>query len=89
MANINVRTDDQLKEAALKIFKELGIDMSTAINIFLSQVVLRQAIPFDLSIPIHKDDKKTTLMSLFGSINDPTFNIDDTPTFERPRERML
>lgn len=88
MANINVRTDAKLKEDALKVFRALGMDMSTAINVFLSQVVQRQAIPFELSLLAQPKDKKSTLLSLFGSIDDPTFSIPDAVSFESPREKL-
>jgi DNA-damage-inducible protein J len=54
-ANINIRTDSELKTNAQSVLAELGLDMSTAINIFLKQIVNRQAIPFE----IKKADKKT------------------------------
>lgn len=46
---ITVRTDTELKADAQKALAELGMDMSTAINVFLRQVVRRQAIPFEIS----------------------------------------
>lgn len=46
---ITVRTDTELKAEAQKVLAELGMDMSTAINVFLRQVVRRQAIPFEIS----------------------------------------
>jgi DNA-damage-inducible protein J len=49
--NINVRTDSELKAKAQSILTDLGIDMSTAINIFLNQVVYKKAIPFEVSKP--------------------------------------
>ena len=47
--NINVRTDSELKKQAQEIFDDLGLDMSTAINVFLRQVVRQEAIPFEIS----------------------------------------
>ena len=47
--NINIRTDSNLKIKAQSVLNDLGIDMSTAINVFLSQVVYKQAIPFEIS----------------------------------------
>ena len=47
--NINIRTDSELKSKAQAVLSDLGFDMSTAINVFLNQVVYRQAIPFDIS----------------------------------------
>ena len=47
--NINIRTDSELKTKAQSILADLGFDMSTAINVFLNQVVYKQAIPFEIS----------------------------------------
>ncbi|MCL2800955.1 MAG: type II toxin-antitoxin system RelB/DinJ family antitoxin [Treponema sp.] len=49
--NINIRTDSELKAKAQSVLTDLGLDMSTAINVFLNQIVYRQAIPFDISKP--------------------------------------
>ena len=47
--NINIRTDSELKTKAQTVLTDLGLDMSTAINVFLNQVVHKQAIPFEIS----------------------------------------
>lgn len=48
MANstISIRVNENLKEQAQELFKDWGLDMSTAVNIFLSQTVREQRIPF-------------------------------------------
>jgi DNA-damage-inducible protein J len=46
---INVRTDSDIKSQAQKIFEELGLDMTTAINLFLSQTVRERDLPSVLS----------------------------------------
>ena len=53
-ANINIRTDSELKAKSQMIFSDLGLDMSTAINVFLNQVVYKQAIPFEIKKPVKK-----------------------------------
>lgn len=45
---VNVRVDSDLKSNAEKIFEEIGISTSIAINLFLKQVVNRDGIPFKL-----------------------------------------
>jgi DNA-damage-inducible protein J len=50
MTNLNVRTDKELKEQAEDIFKELGLNMTTAINMFLRCTVREQGIPFSLKL---------------------------------------
>jgi len=48
--NINVRTDGELKAKAQKVLNKLGMDMSTAINIYLVQIVEKGGIPMDLTV---------------------------------------
>lgn len=49
MAQINLRVDDEVKRNAEKTFDEIGLSMSTAINIFLKAVIRENRIPFELS----------------------------------------
>jgi DNA-damage-inducible protein J len=48
-ANINIRTDSDTKAQAQQIFETLGLDMTTAINLFLRQTVRERDLPFILS----------------------------------------
>ena len=48
MANINIRIDDSLKKEAETIFANIGLNSTTAINLFFRQVVRTNSIPFDL-----------------------------------------
>lgn len=50
MSQIAVRVDEQLKKEATEIFNELGLDMSTAVKLFLKQSVLTKSIPFKLAL---------------------------------------
>ena len=52
--NINIRTDSELKAKAQVVLNDLGLDMSTAINVFLNQIVYKQAIPFEITKPKRK-----------------------------------
>ena len=49
MAIIQVRVDDSLKEQAMDLFDDLGIDISTAVRIFLKKCVASNGIPFLLN----------------------------------------
>ena len=46
--NFNIRLDSNLKKDAEDLFKRLGLSMSAAINVFLTQSVKEQAIPFTI-----------------------------------------
>lgn len=50
--NLNIRTDTEVKLAAEKIFEELGLTMSSAINIFLRQTIRENGIPFVLKLEV-------------------------------------
>lgn len=50
MAQVNIRLEDSLKEKADTLFDELGLNMSTAFNIFVRQVLRQGGIPFDITI---------------------------------------
>ena len=49
--NINVRVDEDLKRQAELLFNELGMNLSTAMNIFLRSAVRYGGIPFSMKIP--------------------------------------
>ena len=55
MTNLNIRTDKEIKMAAEKIFEELGLNMTTAVNIFLRQSIRENGIPFDLRLDVPND----------------------------------
>lgn len=48
--NINIRTDKTVKDEAEKIFSELGLNMSTAVNMFLRSTIRENGIPFRLNL---------------------------------------
>ena len=51
-ANINVRTDAELKTQAQKIFESMGLDLSTAVNLFLKQTVRVNNLPFVVGVSV-------------------------------------
>ena len=48
--NLNIRTDKSVKEQAERIFNELGITMTTAVNMFLRTAIREHGIPFELKL---------------------------------------
>ena len=54
--NLNIRTDKEIKEAAEKIYSSLGLNMTTAINMFLRASIWESGIPFDLKLDIPNDE---------------------------------
>ena len=52
ITNLNIRMDKEIKEQAEQIFSELGMNMTTAINLFLRTAIRERGIPFDLKLDI-------------------------------------
>ncbi|ACL20062.1 addiction module antitoxin, RelB/DinJ family [Desulfitobacterium hafniense DCB-2] len=48
--NLNIRIDKELKEQAEVFFNELGLNMTTAFNIFVRQSLRQGGIPFDITL---------------------------------------
>lgn len=46
--NINVRIDTELKQSAEALFADLGLNMSSAITMFLKSAVSHDGIPFEV-----------------------------------------
>lgn len=49
--NLNIRVDSTLKQESDLLFKSLGLNMSTAINMFLTKCVKTSSIPFKIEEP--------------------------------------
>ncbi|MDR0448101.1 MAG: type II toxin-antitoxin system RelB/DinJ family antitoxin [Treponema sp.] len=47
--NINIRVDNTIKKEAQDVFLSMGLDMTTAINIFLRQAIWQRSIPFTIT----------------------------------------
>ncbi|OQC10643.1 MAG: RelB antitoxin [Tenericutes bacterium ADurb.Bin087] len=52
MTNLNIRMDKKVKEEAEAIFQELGLNMTTAVNMFLRTTIREKGIPFHLSLSV-------------------------------------
>ena len=50
-SSMNIRMDSEVKAQAQTLFAQFGLDMTTAINMFLRQSIRERGIPFDLRLP--------------------------------------
>ena len=50
-APTQIRIDSDIKKQASDLFSNLGLDMSSAVNLFLHQCVLRGGIPLSIELP--------------------------------------
>lgn len=59
--NTNISLDPALKAEAVALFKNIGLDLSTAISLFLSQAIREKKIPFEIKLDIPNE---TTIEAL-------------------------
>lgn len=53
--NLNIRTDIEVKAAAEQLFSELGLNLTTAVNMFLRQSIRTGGIPFEVKLNTPND----------------------------------
>lgn len=77
--NLNIRTDKEIKDQAEIIFNELGLNMTTAINMFLRSTIREHGIPFELKLDIPNETTIEAIKEGKKLINDPKIysNIED------------
>ena len=71
-ATLNLRVNPTVKERAEKVLSQLGVPMSTAIDMYLNQISLTGGIPFSVSLPkapvsIHADAMTTEEILCFDA----------------------
>ena len=59
--NTNISIDANLKKDAVSLFNDFGLDLSTAITLFLQQAVREQRIPFEIKKELIRADALSAL----------------------------
>ena len=60
--NINIRMDSELKKQAEALFGELGMNLTTAFNIFVRQSLRQGGIPFNVSLDRPNKETLTSML---------------------------
>ena len=76
--SMSIRLDSEVKEQAQQVFSNLGMDMTTAINIFLRQAIQYQGLPFDVRLDENRKllevltdlDQNRNMSQSFDSVSD-------------------
>ncbi len=83
-STITIRVDEDVKKKAGDVFRMIGLDMSTAINVYLKQVIRSNGIPFPLSADIPNavtmraiKDAENGNMASFSSIDELMEDLND------------
>lgn len=74
---VQVRVDQALKDEVTRIYDYYGLDLPTAIRIFMKKTVAVNGLPFDL----RETSKKKDIWQYFGSGKDIEMNIPTESDF--------
>ncbi len=64
--SMTIRLNKSIKQQAQQLFSDLGIDMTTAINLFLRQAIQNNGLPFQIC----KNPNKTTISAINDAIHE-------------------
>jgi DNA-damage-inducible protein J len=70
-ANINIRMDAEIKKQAETIFDAMGMNMTTAINIFVRQVIRQGKIPFEIGVDVPNSETRAAMQEALRIVHDP------------------
>ena len=70
--NISIRMDSELKARADALFNELGMNLTTAFNIFVRQSLREGGIPFEIKLEQPNRDTVAALMEAERIARDPS-----------------
>lgn len=70
--NLNIRTDKAVKDQAEAIFNELGLNMTTAVNMFLKTVIRQNGITLDLRLDVPNETTASAIEEGRKLMNDPS-----------------
>ena len=70
--NLNIRIEKTIKDQAEEIFNELGLNMTTAINMFLRTAIREHGIPFELKLDVPNETTATAIAEGRKLMDDPS-----------------
>lgn len=64
----NIKIDSDLKQQAQALFSDLGMNLTTAVNIFLKQAVRERSIPFHIGDPFYSKANQDYLAKIIAEV---------------------
>lgn len=69
--NVNISVDPELKKKATILFKDMGLDFSTAVTLFLRQTILAKKLPFEITSELYNEETQAAFKEFLEMKNDP------------------
>ncbi|MBQ7727821.1 MAG: type II toxin-antitoxin system RelB/DinJ family antitoxin [Clostridia bacterium] len=80
VSSVSFRIDTDLKNQADTLFATLGLNMTTAFNMFLRQSVREGRIPFEATINVPNSETIAAMLEAMRLANDPstkTYSVEE------------
>lgn len=81
-----IRINPTIKKEAMDLFDVLGIDLSTAVNMFLHQCIMRGGIPFSVEVPSYNKETIDAMLEAKKISSDP--NVKSYSSMEELRKAL-
>ena len=72
---VQVRSNKELKEQASRLLEDMGLDLTTAVNMLLRQIVNERRLPFQPSAPTFEN-------AVLSTLDEPSIPVKDDDAFE-------
>ena len=70
MTNVTIRMDEGLKKQSEALFNEMGLNMTTAITLFIKTAVRENRIPFEIRVdPFFSENNQARLRAAAADMN--------------------
>jgi DNA-damage-inducible protein J len=69
--SVTIRTDKEIKDKVKSLYAALGMDLTTAVNVFFRQSLIHNGMPFDVSLGTPNAETLAALEEGDNMINDP------------------
>lgn len=86
--SMTIRMNREIKQEAQEIFAALGMDMTTAINVFLRQAIYYRGFPFDVRIETFNEEMKAAFEEVEQMKKDPSIGKAYTDVDEMMKELL-
>jgi DNA-damage-inducible protein J len=94
VTNLNIKIDRDLKAQADKLFSDMGMNLTTAVNVFVRQAVLEKAIPFRIyrgarsstiaANPAQRQAAMQEIGDMLAGVDSGSVDLDDSKDDSKP-----
>ena len=85
---INVRVTEQVKEELEAVLDKMGLNISSAVNMFFRQVIMDEGLPFQPKVKHKRQSLKFYLENYYGKDIDTILKEREAEGFSNPAEMV-